>query len=123
MFNALALIALPLFAASSAAPSVDAAFKGLVAQVEDDIGKGPDRLLKTIRTKGCTTRLIAKGKTWTVNWSKAEAVILEDTFIFISAPPRVKLAIVGDAGQPDQRAKLQTLHTAMMAKAKTCAKR
>jgi hypothetical protein len=118
---AFALIALPLLAATPATPSIDSAFKGLIAQIEDDVGNGPDRRLKSIRTAGCKSILQAKGKSWTVDWAKAEAVALEDSFIFLKAPP-VQLAIVGDMGKPAQREMLRVLYRAMATKASECLK-
>jgi hypothetical protein len=113
------ILTLLLFLSNSPEP-IDKAFTGLVAEVEDDLG--PDYPLQAIQTKGCKSKLIAKGKAWSVNWAKAEMVALEDTFVFIMAP-RIKLAIVGDASKPDQRIKLEALYDAMMDKAGTCLKR
>jgi hypothetical protein len=109
------ILTLLLFLSNSPEP-IDKAFTGLVAEVEDDLG--PDYPLQAIQTKGCKSKLIAKGKAWTVNWAKAEMVALEDTFVF-----SIKLAIVGDASKPDQRIKLEALYDAMMDKAGVCLKR
>jgi hypothetical protein len=117
----LALFPLPLLAATPAAPTIDSAFKGMIAQVEDDVGNGPDRRLKAIRTTGCKSTLQAKGKSWTIDWSGAEAVALEENFIFLKVPP-AQLAIVGDARKPAQRKKLRVLYRAMAAKAGECVK-
>jgi hypothetical protein len=117
--NTLILFAPLLIAANLAGATIDAASKGLVAQIEDDVNKGRDHQLKAMRTKGCKTRLRATNRSWTVDWSKAEAVLLEDTFIFIKSPP-VQIAIVGDASKPDQWAKLKALYGAMIAKVEAC---
>jgi hypothetical protein len=117
----LALTSLPLLAATPVAPSIDSAFKGLIAQVEDDVGKGPDRRLKSIRSTGCKSVLQAKGKRWVIDWTQAEAVALEGGFIFLKAPP-VQLAIVGDGEKPAQREKLKALYRAMATKAGECLK-
>jgi hypothetical protein len=116
-----ALIPFPLLAATPAALTIDGAFKGVIAQIEDDVGKGPDRRLKTIHTTGCKSTLQAKGKRWTIDWTKAEAVALEDSFIFLKAPP-VQLAIVVDMGKPTQSEKLRAMYRAMAAKAGECLK-
>ncbi len=108
-------------AASPVASEIDRAFTGLVAVVEDDIGRGPELRLKKIQSKACKSKLVGKKQIWTVDWKKVDAVALEDTFIYLSAPS-VKLAIVGDASQPDQLRKLQMLHRAMSEKALSCQK-
>jgi hypothetical protein len=112
------LIAFLMLAATAPDPTALAA-KGLKAVVEDDIGKGGDRTLLSVRTKGCTTRVKAKGRSWSIDWTKAEGVAREDTFVFIAAP-KVRIAIVGDASIPDQDAKLTALAQAMQAVLARC---
>jgi hypothetical protein len=93
------------------------AVKGLNAVIEDDIH--PDTKLISMKTKKCETRVVAAARQWTINWTKAETVALEDTFVYVVAPP-VKFAIVGDASKPDQAAKLQMLTRAMRTMADLC---
>ena len=113
----------PLLLLAAAAPDPTAlAAKGLNAVVEDDIGKGGDRKLLSVRTKGCTTRVKAKGRSWNIDWTKAEGVAREDTFVFVAAP-KVRIAIVGDASIPDQDAKLTALAEAMQAVLARCAQK
>ena len=112
------LIPLVLLAAAAPDPTALAA-KGLNAVVEDDIGKGGDRKLLSVRTRGCTTRVKAKGRSWNIDWTKAEGVSREDTFVFV-ATPAVRIAIVGDASIPDQDAKLTALAEVMQAVLERC---
>ena len=115
----MSLILFLLAIAAEPQDTMAATIVGLYAVVEED--DQPDRRLLALRTSGCTTRVTAEGRSWTVDWRKADAVALEDTFVFVSAPP-VKLAIVGDASKPDQAAKLSALHLEMLAAARRCAK-
>jgi hypothetical protein len=105
--------------AKEADPIADAAI-GLKVAIEDDLRPGGDLWLKSIRSKGCKTRLTAKGHRWTINWRTAEQVGLADTFIFVKAKG-VQLAIVGDASVPDQAAKLAALNAAMQTAKARCA--
>lgn len=93
------------------------ALVGLIAVVEED--GAPDRPLVGMTTHGCETKVSAQESDWTIDWRKAEAVALEDTFVFVSAPP-VKLAVVADASKPDQADKLRELNRAMQEVAKRC---
>jgi hypothetical protein len=114
------LEAVLLWAAVSADP-IAAAVQGLNAQIEDDVRRGTDLRLISMATKGCKTRILAPTRSWTINWRKAKMVALEDSFVFVEAPPE-RLAIVGDASIPDQAAKLSALHTAMREAVVRCRK-
>ena len=116
----LILAAFLAVAAQSPSPAPDPiarAIDGLVAEVEED--RQPDRRLETMATNGCETVVTAAGGTWTIDWRRAQRVVLEDTFVFVDAPP-VRLAIVGDAGIPAQAARLVALSEAMQAAAARC---
>ena len=119
-WHPLCMIALLMMLASplSADPIAQAAV-GLNAQIEDDIRPGGDIRLVSFQTKGCKTRMIGTTRNWTIDWRKAEMVALEDSFVFVAAPP-VKLAIVGDASITDQAAKLAALNAAMQGAAAQC---
>ncbi len=91
---------------------------GLKAEVEDDLS-GPDEPLDRVVTKGCTTELIGKTHRWTLNWRVIATVEPGDTFVFVEGKD-VKLAIVGDAGKPDQARKLSMLVAAMKAMQERC---
>jgi hypothetical protein len=115
---------------ASEAPAADdpiaAAASGLIAQIEDDANPGGDLRLTGMKTDGCTTIISAAGvadpatnapvsslrRDWAINWSVPGSLAPGDTFIFIDVAP-VKIAIVGDASQPDQAAKLSALFGAM----------
>lgn len=90
---------------------VAVAAAGLIAEIEDDNG-GPDAMMTAIRSQGCTVEITGKDRSWTLDLSKTEALALEDTFIYVVAPPH-RLAIVGDVSKPDQAAKLKALVTAL----------
>jgi hypothetical protein len=93
------------------------AIVGLRAVIEDDVH--PDTKLISMKSKGCQTLVVAAARKWTIDWSRAEAVSLEDTFVYVMAPP-VKFAIVGDASKPNQAAKLRALAVAMQGMAERC---
>jgi hypothetical protein len=95
------------------------AFNGLIAEVEDDLGSN-DQLLDRIETTGCTSRLIGKTHSWTIDWRTMETVAHGDTFVFIKGKDTA-LAIVGNAGKPDQAQKLSQLLAAMTAVYGQCA--
>jgi hypothetical protein len=101
-----------MLAALQAPDPIAQAATGLNAQIEDDIRPSGDTRLVSMTTKGCKTRVVGTKRKWTIDWGKAEMVALEDTFVFVEAPP-VKFAIVGDASIPDQAAKLVALNAAM----------
>ena len=111
------MIALPLALAVAQPDPVATAAAGLVAQIEDD--NGPDAKMTSIRSQGCLLAIAGEGKKWSVDMTKVEALSLEDTFVYIAAPPH-KLAIVGDASQADQAAKLKALATALGKVAARC---
>lgn len=105
------MIALLLALALAQPDPVAMAAAGLVAQIEDDNG-GPDTMMTSITSQGCAVEITGKGKNWALDMTKVEALALEDTFVYVAAPPH-KLAIVGDASKPDQAAKLKALATAL----------
>ncbi len=107
--------------ATTPADPIAAAAQGLNAQIEDDMRDGGDLRLVSMTTKGCKTRMVSTARRWTINWRKARMVALEDTFVFVEAPP-VKLAIVGNASIPAQAAKLAALNAAMQGAAARCRK-
>jgi hypothetical protein len=72
-----------------------------------------------MKTKGCKTQIVGTTRKWTIDWRKVKIVALEDTFVFVAAPP-VQLAIVGDASIPEQAAKLAALNAAMKQAAARC---
>ena len=116
----LILAAFLAVAAQSPSPAPDPiarAIEVLVAEVEED--RQPDRRLEAMATNGCETLVTAAGRTWTIDWRRAQRVVLEDTFVFVDAPP-VRLAIVGDAGSPEQAARLVALSEAMQGAAARC---
>jgi hypothetical protein len=110
---------LMMLASAPANDPIAEAATGLNAQIEDDVRPGGDIRLVSFKTKGCKTRMAGTTRKWTIDWSKAEMVALEDTFVFVAAPP-IKLAIVGDASIPDQAAKLVALNAAMQDAAARC---
>ncbi len=116
MFLLLLIAATPQ---SATTDPIAAAASGLTAQIEDDMRPGDDSMLVSMKTKGCKTRMTGTTRKWTIDWRKAEMVSLQDTFVFVSAPP-IKLAIVGDASIPDQAAKLAALNAAMQDAATRC---
>jgi hypothetical protein len=117
MISLLLMTAAPVMERRMVGDPVAKAFAGLNAVIEDDIHS--DTKLLSIKTMRCRTRVVAAARAWTIDWSKAEAVVLEDTFIYVLAPP-VKFAIVGDASKPDQAAKLRALTVAMQGMAVRC---
>ncbi len=108
-----------ILATAPAADPIAQAAVGLNAQIEDDVRASGDIRLVSFKTKGCKTRMIGTTRKWTIDWRKADMIALEDTFVFVSAPP-VKLAIVGDASIPDQATKLVALNAAMQDAATRC---
>jgi hypothetical protein len=108
----------------NSAPSdpIAAAASGLIAQIEDDANPGGDLRLVSMKSDGCTTVItgtlpagtseIAAMRSWTINWAVPGSVAPGDTFIFIDVAP-VKIALVGNASDPDQAAKLSALFAAM----------
>ena len=104
------------FALAQTDPVATAA-DGLVAQIEDD--NGPDAMMTSIRSEHCSVAITGNGKVWTLDMTKVEALSLEDTFVYIAAPPN-KLAIVGDAEKPDQAARLKALAAALRDIAARC---
>jgi hypothetical protein len=98
---------------------IGTAFKGLVAEVEDDLGDR-DQPIDRIETEGCTSRLIGKTHRWTIDWRVMETVTPADTFLFIRGKDTA-LAIVGEAIKPDQAQKLSQLVSAMRVVLARCA--
>lgn len=117
IMSLLLMTATPVMERRVASDPIAKAFAGLRAVIEDDIN--PDTKIISMKTTGCQTHVVAKARQWTIDWSKAEAVALEDTFVYVVAPP-VKFAIVGDASKPDQAAKLRALAVAMREMAERC---
>jgi hypothetical protein len=107
----------PVLAPRIIGDPVAAASRGLNAVIEDDVN--PDTKLLSMKTTGCKTRVVAAAREWTIDWARAKAVTLEDTFVHVVAPP-VKFAIVGDASKLDQAAKLRMLTRAMNVMAYYC---
>jgi hypothetical protein len=114
------MLALCTGSAPAEPDAIAAAAKGLKAVIEDDLRPGGDMRLLSIQTKGCKTKLTAKGRRWNVDWSTAEELGLADSFIFVKAKG-VQFAIVADASIPDQAAKLTALNDAMQAAKARCA--
>jgi hypothetical protein len=112
-------IATLLLSGMTAQP-IDAAALGLNAVIEDDLASDGDHKLLGFRTKGCRTTITAKGRRWKIDWRRTDQAGFADNFIFISAPPSIKLAIVGDASIPDQAARLEALNDAIQAKIIQC---
>jgi hypothetical protein len=117
IISLLLLTSAPVLAPRITGDPVAVASRGLNAVIEDDIH--PDTKLISMKTSKCKTLVVAAARQWTVDWSKAEAVALEDTFVYLLAPP-VKFAIVGDASKADQAAKLRALARAMQTMAASC---
>ena len=103
--------------ATAPAGPIATATRGLVAVVEED-GQADVRL-RAVRTRGCRTEIVGASRRWTIDWRRPASVALEDTFVFIDAPP-VRIAIVADAPRPDQARRLRALDAAMRGVAMRC---
>jgi hypothetical protein len=117
MISLLLMTSAPVLAPRVTGDPVAAASRGLNAVIEDDIN--PDTKLLSMKTTRCKTRVVAVAREWTIDWARAKAIALEDSFVYVLAPP-VKFAIVADMNKPDQAAKLRMLTRAMQVMAYYC---
>jgi hypothetical protein len=101
-----------LASASASASTIDSAAKGLKIQVEDDLTFDGDHWLTKVKSKPCVTTLIAKKRSWTLDWRTIHTVGPGDSFLYLEGAG-VKMALVVDAGKPAQVKKLQKLLLAM----------
>lgn len=108
-----------LLQAPAADPVAAAATRLNPAEIEDD--NGPDMPFLGASSSGCAVNIRGRDKTFALDMAKVTGLAREDTFVFIAAGTH-KLAIVGDASQPDQDAKLTALAQALAAVAGRCTK-
>ncbi len=97
---------------------ISPAIRGLVAQIEDDLGADDPKLVRAI-TKGCETRLIGKQRSWRIDWRAVQMLGPGDTFVYVQAPG-LQIAIVGKAWEPRQARKLAELLAAMQSMQMRC---